>query len=150
MRLSAVKTSRLSCVNLLSRWHHQGLPEQSRARLDTATRDFSLSPPAERGERAGERGIDGFADLGGSGFPTGRPPLPSPLLQRRRGRSGRGLVAVSRCARRKPTAKDLADAKEHKDDLSQAVKGLVGEAGAFGAGLADSNGVGVTPARRAC
>src|SRR5205809_5206876 len=68
------------------------------AHLDTATRDFSLSPPAERGERVGERGIDGFADLGGSGFPTGRPPLPSPLLQRRRGRAGRGLVAVSRCA----------------------------------------------------
>src|SRR5437867_8715594 len=69
-----------------------------RAHLDTATRDSSPSPPAERGERVGERGIDGFADLGGSGFPTGRPPLPNPLLQRRRGRSGRGLVAVSRCA----------------------------------------------------
>src|SRR5437899_11471721 len=79
----------------------------ARPHLDTATRDFSLSPPAERGERVGERGIDGFADLGGSGFPTGRPPLPSPLLQRRRGRSGRGLVAVSRCAPVHPAPSDF-------------------------------------------
>src|SRR2546422_10437017 len=60
--------------------------------------DFSLSPPAERGERVGERGIDGLTNMGGSGFPTRRPPLPNPLLQRRRGRSSRWLVAVSRCA----------------------------------------------------
>src|SRR3989441_7790051 len=75
-------------------------PFVCRAHLDTATRDFSLSPPAERGERVGERGIDGFADLGGSGFPTGRPPLPSPLLQRRGGGAGRGPGAGAKSAPR--------------------------------------------------
>src|SRR5437870_7834636 len=70
------------------------------AHLDIATRDFSLSPPAERGERVGERGIGGFADLGGSGFPTGRPPLPHPLLQRGGGGGGRGLGGGLRWARR--------------------------------------------------
>src|ERR1035437_461761 len=40
-----------------------------------------------------------MADKGSSGFPALRPPLPSPLLQRRRGRSSRRLVAVSRRAR---------------------------------------------------
>src|ERR1035441_7452343 len=109
------------------------------AQLDIATESFSLSPPAERGERTlrhfdvlcapepqdgpltpalspseGERGNYGpssstprfigrgtnaMADKVSSGFPAWRPPLPTPLLQRRRGRSSRRLVAVSRCAR---------------------------------------------------
>ena len=63
---------------------------------------FSLSPPAERGERVGERGTNARADHDRSGFPAGRPPLPSPLLQGKRGRLGRWLVAGSRCPAGRP------------------------------------------------
>ena len=113
---------------------------RSETHLDIPTGDFPLSPPAERGERAGERGTTAMAEEGKSGvrglppLPTSKdgkdafhrvpfirvevrdavervltrfwgarrrtmsgPPLPSPLLQRRRGRPSRRLVAVSTC-----------------------------------------------------
>src|ERR1035437_768825 len=55
-----------------------------------------------RGEGWGEGSVfawgfrGAMADEGGSSFPAWWPPLPTPLLQRRRGRSSRRLVAVSR------------------------------------------------------
>src|ERR1039458_5222216 len=70
---------------------NDSIPPRASRVLDTATIGFSVSPPAERGER----GTDVVADTGRGGFPSWRPPLPDPLLQKRRGRSSRRLVAVS-------------------------------------------------------
>ena len=41
-----------------------------RARPDTTTGRFSLSPPAERGERVAERGTNGLVDKGSSHLPA--------------------------------------------------------------------------------
>jgi len=46
-----------------------GAPPQ-RAHLGTATADFSLSPPAERGEGVGERGTNMMADECRKVFPA--------------------------------------------------------------------------------
>jgi hypothetical protein len=40
------------------------------ALLGTATGRFSLSPPAQRGERGGERGANSMADTGSIGVPA--------------------------------------------------------------------------------
>src|ERR1017187_3603118 len=45
-------------------------------------------------------GTNAVADKGGSDFAAWQPPLPDPLLQRRRGRSSHRLVAAPRCASR--------------------------------------------------
>jgi hypothetical protein len=76
--------------------------------LDTATGSFSLSPPAERGERGANAG----AKKGGGGFPAWRSPLSVPLLKRRRGRSSRRLVAVSNALVEQGNARGLTAARQ--------------------------------------
>src|SRR5213592_1238232 len=87
--------SRLSSANLCSiRFIRRGKSQNgppvnsanSWAHLDTATRDFSLSPPAERGERVGERGIDGFQTWAAVAFRQGG--LLSPTLSSKGGEGG--------------------------------------------------------------
>jgi hypothetical protein len=48
----------------------KGLDRLSRALLGIAIAGFSLSPPAKRGERVGERGTNMMADECRSGFPV--------------------------------------------------------------------------------
>ena len=57
----------------MCRWFDDYYSYSSRirwAQLDTATGDFSLSPPAERGERVGERGTNAVSDKGSSCLPA--------------------------------------------------------------------------------
>jgi hypothetical protein len=73
--------------------------------FDTATGGFSLAPPAERGERVGERGTNAVGDKVRNDLTEWRLPLPNPLLHRRRGSSNRRLVAVSIASDSSPRAR---------------------------------------------
>jgi hypothetical protein len=61
-------------------------PRTLGALLDPATGTSSLSPPAERGERVGERGTNAMARQGHQDFPAGwaSSPQPSPPEEERK------------------------------------------------------------------
>jgi hypothetical protein len=63
--------------------------------LDTATVGFSLSPPAERGERVGARGTNAMADKDGT---VASSPHPSPPKEEREIEPSAGGSVKTRCA----------------------------------------------------